>query len=126
MKSQTILLVEDDKFVSKAYSFFLKKEGYNVLYAADGEEGLKILKGSKPDLILLDLIMPGMNGFEMLKALKSKKVTREIPVIIVSNLGQESDIQECKRLGAADYLIKADLYMKDVLVKIKTHIGVEA
>ncbi len=122
MSHQTILLVEDDKFVSKAYSFFLKKEGYNVLYASDGEEGLKILKKSKPDLILLDLIMPGMNGFEMLKALKSKKVTREIPVIIVSNLGQESDIQACKKLGAADYLIKADLYMKDVLIKIKTHI----
>lgn len=117
-----ILLVEDDTFVSKAYLFMLKNAGFDVIYAQSAEEGLKIIDKKKPLLILLDLIMPGMNGFEMLSILKKNKKSNDIPVIIISNLGQQSDILECKRLGATDYLIKSNLSMKEVISKINLYI----
>jgi len=123
LKQKTILLVEDDKFVSKAYCFFLKKAGYTVWYAENGDKALENVEKYKPDLILLDLIMPGRNGFEILEELKAKKTTAHIPVIIMSNLSQETDVAECKRLGAVDYLIKSNFFMKDIIEKIKTHIG---
>jgi DNA-binding response OmpR family regulator len=122
MKNTHILLVEDDVFVSKAYAYFLRKAGFNVTTANDGETALTTLTKIKPDIILLDLIMPIMNGFEVLEQLKKKKISKEIPVIIVSNLAQDSEREECLRLGATDYLIKSDFLMKDVIEKVKKYI----
>lgn len=100
----------------------LKQAGFNIISAYNGQKGLTLADKKQPDLILLDLIMPGMNGFEVLTKLKKNKKLKEIPVIIVSNLGQESDIVECKRLGAADYLIKSNLSMKEIVNKINLYI----
>ena len=117
-----ILLIEDDEYVSKAYRYFLLKAGFKVDFARSASEAKRKMKTRLPDLILLDLIMPGMNGFEFLEHLREKKISENLPVIIISNLGQEADIQECKRLGAADYLVKSNFFMKDVIEKVKFHL----
>ncbi|HEX9664815.1 MAG TPA: response regulator [Patescibacteria group bacterium] len=117
---KTILIIEDDRFLSKIYSAKLEKEGYNLALAVDGEEGLRKLAESKPDLILLDLILPGMSGFEVLDKIKSSSKTRKIPVIILSNLGQDEDIQKGQELGADDYLVKTDFSISEVINKIKS------
>ncbi len=119
MSQPTILLVEDDEFLSKAYSYFLRKGGFAVSVAFDGKQALETLNTIKPQVILLDLIMPIMNGFEVLAELKKNKSTKSIPVIIVSNLAQESEREECLKLGAADYLIKSDFLMKDVIERVR-------
>lgn len=122
----TVLLVEDDEFVSKAYSYFLEEAGYNVVAVFDGVSAISALQKSKvkPDLVLLDLLMPGMNGFEVLEKIKSDSNLKKVPVIVVSNLSQESDMKECKRLGAEDYLVKSNFTMRDVLKRIEGYVGV--
>ena len=120
---KTILLVEDDKFISRAYRAGIGGEGFKVITAYTGVEGMAKAKRERPDLILLDLVMPMMDGFDLLKDLKKDPETKNIPVVILSNLGQESDIQKGKALGAADYLVKANWSMKDVIAKVKEHLG---
>ena len=89
----------------------------------DGLEASEKIKEVRPDLVLLDLIMPGKNGFEVLEEMKADKDLKNIPVIILSNLGQESDVDKGKSLGAEDYLIKSDISMKEVIETIKRHMG---
>lgn len=114
-----ILVVEDDSFLSQMYSAKLKLEGYQVLAAFDGEKALRLVKKDRPDLILLDLMLPKKNGFDVLAELKQVAETAAIPVIVLSNLGQKSDIDRCWELGAADYLIKAHFIPSEVINKIK-------
>ncbi|RMD58846.1 response regulator [Candidatus Parcubacteria bacterium] len=114
-----ILLAEDDRFISLAYKDGLSRAGFEVVHAQDGEEAILKIKKEKPDLILLDLIMPDVNGFEVLKEIKQDKELSKIPVIILSNLGQDADIEKGKKLGAADYLIKANVSISEVVEKIK-------
>ncbi len=121
-KKFTILLAEDDKFISRAYTDGLGRVGFNVIPAADGNETIAKARESKPDLILLDLIMPMKNGFEALEELKGDKELKAIPVIVLSNLGQETDIEQARKLGAVDYMIKANFSLQEVIDKIKTYL----
>ncbi|MCD4761655.1 response regulator [bacterium] len=114
-----ILLAEDDEFISRAYQDGLTRAGFEVITAADGVEALDKAREEKPELILLDLIMPVKNGFETLGELKANKELKDVPVIILSNLGQNSDIEKGKALGAVDYLIKSNFSMSEVIEKIK-------
>ncbi len=117
---QTILVVEDDKFLRELISQKLVKEGYNVVQAIDGEEGVKKAKEEKPDIILLDLILPGIDGFEVLSRIKAEANLVAIPVIILSNLGQKEDIEKGLKLGANDYLIKAHFTPGEIIEKIQS------
>ncbi len=118
-----ILLVEDDRFISRAYKDGLEQSGFEVETATNGVEGMEQVRQRAPHLILLDLIMPEKDGFEMLAELKIDKDLKRIPVIILSNLGQSTDIQKAKDLGAVDYLVKADSSMQEVIEKVKIHIA---
>jgi len=120
-KPTKILVAEDDKFLSKIYSEKLKELGYQVFIAMDGDEAIAIIKRDKPNLVLLDLIMPKKNGFEVLEEINKTAALKKIPVIVASNLGQESDIEKAKNLGAVDYLIKADTSFDDILKKIEKY-----
>ena len=110
----TILLAEDDRILRKAGEATLKKRGYAVIAAVDGEDALAKARAHKPDLILLDVIMPKMQGFEVLANLKNDAGTREIPVIMLSNLQDESDVRKATEGGALDYLVKSHVPL-DVL-----------
>jgi len=114
-----ILVVEDDKFLRELIVSKLTKENYIVLTAFDGEEGIKKIKEEKPDLVLLDLILPGIDGFEVLSQMKRDIIVSSIPVIILSNLGQKEDIEKGLELGANDYLIKAHFTPREIVEKIK-------
>lgn len=121
-----ILIIEDDKFLIKLYSDKLRRERFEVLESLTGEEGLNKVFIEKPDLVILDLILPGKNGFEVLSEMKLNPKTKNIPVIILTNLGQESDIKRGLELGAVAYLVKTEFSMnqlpelvKEYLVKAK-------
>jgi CheY-like chemotaxis protein len=115
-----VLLVEDDRFLRRAAHATLKQKGYDVVLAADGEEALALARSSAPDLILLDLMLPRMNGFAVLSALKQEDATRSIPVIVLSNLGQESDLQGAMQAGAVAYYVKANLSLADLVARVET------
>lgn len=117
-----ILVAEDDDFLNKLCSAKLTKEGFTVLSAADGVEALAKIKAEKPDLILLDVIMPKKNGFDVLKEMKDDPVLQAIPVVMVSNLGQEGDKSKGMQLGAKDYFVKANLSINDIVDKIKSYL----
>ena len=121
-KKIKILLSEDDKFISRAYTDGLTRAGFSVITAYDGEEALEKIKNENPDLILLDLIMPTKNGFEVLEEIKKDKELSKIPIVILSNLGQDTDIQKGRDLGAEDYLIKSNFSMSEVVGKIKKYL----
>jgi DNA-binding response OmpR family regulator len=117
--AKTILIVEDDKFLRELISKKLIQEGYDIIETIDGEEGLKKIKTEQPDLVLLDLILPGIDGFEVLSQMKEDPKTSAIPVIILSNLGQKEDVEKGLKLGAVDYLIKAHFTPGEIVEKIK-------
>ncbi|PIP17398.1 MAG: response regulator [Candidatus Portnoybacteria bacterium CG23_combo_of_CG06-09_8_20_14_all_37_13] len=117
--ARTILIIEDDKFLRELIAQKLIKEGFEISEAVDGEEGMKKVKEEKPDLILLDLILPGIDGFEVLARMKEDPVLAAIPVIILSNLGQKEDVEKGLKLGAVDYLIKAHFTPGEIIDKIK-------
>jgi DNA-binding response OmpR family regulator len=113
-----VLIVEDDRFLRKAAEAALRRHGITVLTAADGEEGLRVARSELPDLVLLDLIMPGLQGFEVLKLLKQDAATSAIPVVILSNLGQDTDVKNAMEAGALDYLIKANLALEELVARV--------
>lgn len=117
--AKTILIIEDDKFLRELITQKLIKEDYEVSEAVDGEEGIKKIKEEKPDLVLLDLILPGIDGFEVLARMKSESTLTTIPVIILSNLGQKEDVEKGMKMGAIDYLIKAHFTPGEIIEKIK-------
>ena len=114
-----ILVVEDDKYLSGAYKVKLLKMGYDVQTASDGDEALTVLKNYRPDLILLDLIMPVKDGFVTLGEIKKNDNLKNIPVLIATNLGQKEDIEKGMKLGAVDYLVKTDTSIDDFVNKIQ-------
>jgi len=118
-----ILLIEDDKFLRELMVKKLLTMDYDVAFAVDGESGLSMIKEVKPDVVLLDLILPGINGFEVLEKAKQDPEIADIPVIILSNLGQKEDIERGQKLGAADFMIKAHFTPQEVVNKIKTILG---
>ena len=117
--SKNILVVEDDKFLRELIAQKLSKEGYKVFEAIDGEEGIKKIQKEKPDLVLLDLILPGIDGFEVLSKMKKDSTISSIPVIILSNLGQKDDVERGLKLGAVDYLIKAHFTPGEIVDKVR-------
>ena len=116
---RNILIIEDDKFLRELIVQKLLKENYEVVQAVDGEEGIKKAKEAKPDLVLLDLILPGIDGFEVLTRMKEDVATASVPVIILSNLGQKEDIDRGLKLGAVDFLIKAHFTPAEIIEKIQ-------
>lgn len=116
--SQTILVVEDTELLRRIYSDRLTQDGFRVLPAADGLEALSLLRTELPDLILLDLIMPKMSGLEVLELVKKDPRLKDVPVLILSNLGQDADIQLGLDMGAVDYMIKNDARPDDISEKI--------
>ncbi len=118
--AQKILIIEDDKFLRELIARKLVDENYEIEEAIDGEEGLKKTKTVKPDLILLDLILPGIDGFEVLSKIKEDPSLASIPVIILSNLGQREDVEKGLKLGAVDYLVKAHFTPNEIIEKVKT------
>jgi DNA-binding response OmpR family regulator len=115
-----ILIIEDDKFLRELIVRKLAEEEFEIVGAVDGEEGVKKAKDAKPDLILLDLILPGIDGFEVLSKLKEDPLLAPIPVIILSNLGQREDIEKGLKLGAVDYLVKANFTPNEIIEKVKS------
>jgi len=118
-----ILIVEDEEILSDLLQKRLKKEGYDVLLARNGEEGLKMIKETEPDLVLLDIIMPKMSGFQVMEEMNKDENLKKIPVIIISNSGQPVEIGRAQRLGAKDWLIKTEFDPKEVLEKVVKQIG---
>ena len=117
--NKKILVAEDDKFLSSAYRLKLTNAGYDVLITPDGQQLFDQVKDYSPDLIILDLVMPIVDGFTALEQLKSDSKLKSIPVIVASNLGQKEDIDRTLKLGANDFVIKSNLSLNDLLVKIK-------
>ena len=115
-----ILVVEDDHFFQKFYSLKLKEAGFEVDLAGDGVEALEKLTQYKPDLILLDIIMPKKDVFEVLEALKGDPALKNIPVLVFSTLGQDSDVERAKNLGARDFVNKSFFDFDNLVVKVKS------
>lgn len=118
-----VLIVEDDVFLVSLAAKKFEKDGYRIVFAPDGEQAVRLIEQERPDIILLDLIIPKMNGFEVLKKIKEDNLLRHIPVIIFSNLGDDADIQKGKELGADDFFIKANFTLEEVSQKM--HILIE-
>lgn len=116
---KTVLIVEDDPFLSNLLKTRFERAGINVLRAADGDEALKIINSTKLDLVMLDIIIPKKSGFEVLETMRENPQLMNMPVIIVSNLGQEGDIQRGKNLGAMAYFIKAQVSIDDIVSRVK-------
>ena len=114
-----ILLVEDDSFLASVYATKFELEGFTVLHGADGEQGLKLAEKHSPHIILLDILMPKMDGFEMLHRLKLDPKLMQIPVVMLTNLGQKEDVERCLKEGAVDYLIKAHFVPGEAVKKVK-------
>ncbi len=112
-------MIEDDRFLRKIYRDKLTRAGFEFIEATNGLEGISKIISEKPDLILLDLILPRKNGFDVLIDMKRNRAFRDIPVIILSNLGQVSDIQRGLSLGAQDYLVKTEVSLSEVVEKVK-------
>lgn len=115
-----ILIIEDDKFLRELIIRKLSGEkDFQVVSAVDGESGLKVFKEERPDLVLLDLILPGIDGFEVLSKVKQEPDLSSVPVIILSNLGQRDDVERGMKLGAVDYMVKAHFTPNEIVDKIK-------
>lgn len=117
-----ILVVEDEKFLLDLYQIKLIQEGHEVLIAKNGSEGLAMTQDHLPDLILLDILMPKVDGYEMLKKLKVDKKTKKIPVIIFSNLSQKEEIEKGLKLGANDFIIKTSVTPTELAQKVEEYL----
>lgn len=114
-----ILLVEDDAFLANIYKTKFEMEGFKVSIAGNGELGLKEAKKKKPDIILLDILLPKMDGFTVLQHIKEDSDLKDIPVVLLTNLGQKDDVEKGLKLGAADYLIKAHFKPSETVDKVR-------
>lgn len=117
--AKKILVIEDNKFIRKVIKNKFSGENYNVVEAIDGERGIMMAREEQPDIILLDLVLPEIDGFEILQKLKKESKTSKIPVIILSNLGEKENVKKGLELGAVDYLIKANFNPNDILERVE-------
>lgn len=115
-----ILIIEDERMLAEMYSTKFEMEGYSVDRAYDGAEGLAKAKSKKPDVILLDIIMPKIDGFAVLKELRKDAALEQVPIVLLTNLGQDDDVKKGKELGATDYLVKSNHTPADVVMKVKS------
>lgn len=120
-KKQKILLVEDDPFLYKVLSQRLSDEGFDVTVASDGQTAIDEVASFKPALVLLDLILPKKSGFEVLTEIRKNAASAKTPVVVLSNLGQQEDIDQIEKLGVLEYLVKADYSLSEMVKKIKAH-----
>lgn len=118
-KKERILIIEDDPYINKMYQLKLGLEGYEVEVAENGRVGVEKVKSFKPDIVLLDILMPEIDGFEVLKTLKEDSETKKIPVLIMSNLGREDHIQRGREMGAIGYIVKTQYTPTQVVETIK-------
>lgn len=114
-----ILIIEDDSFLSEMYSTKLIQEGFETEIAVDGKQGINKIKDIKPDLVLLDIVLPKMDGFEILESIKKDPEFKNIPIILLTNLGQKNEIEKGLSLGADEYIIKAHFTPTAVVAKVK-------
>ncbi|MDQ3015092.1 MAG: response regulator [bacterium] len=114
-----VLIVEDDAFLQSLLSQKLLSKGYVLLTSREGIKAIEIAKAEQPDIILLDILLPGMNGFDVLEELKGNEATKHINVIMLSNLGQQTDIEKALKLGASQFLVKANTTPDEVIRKIE-------
>ena len=117
-KNVNVLLVEDDTFLANIYKTKFEMEGFKIISADNGEKGLSEAKKKKADIILLDILLPKMDGFAVLEALKADEGVKEIPVILLTNLGQKDDVEKGLEMGAVDYMIKAHFKPSEVVSKV--------
>ena len=118
-----ILLIEDEEIIIDLLQRKLTKEGYEVLIAKDGEEGLKEMKKARLDLVLLDIVMPKMGGFEVMEEMQKDEELKIIPIIVISNSGQPVELDRAQKLGAKDWLIKTEFDPQEVVDKVKKQLG---
>lgn len=118
----TIFIVEDEVLLVKAYQAKFEKEKAEVWIASDGKEALAYLKKEPPSIVLLDLMLPGVSGFDILEAIRKNDKWKKVPVIVLTNLGQLQDVERCKALGIEDYIIKANSRINDVAEKVKKYL----
>jgi len=118
-----ILIAEDDEILLRALYLLLRGDMYTIASAGDGETALKMTERLNPNLVLLDLLMPKMDGFAYLKAVKSNSVLKDIPIIVLSNLGDKEDIEKAQNLGVKDYFVKSDTRLEILSEKIKKILG---
>ena len=121
--AKKILIIEDEEILLDLLKDKLEDFGYEIYSAKDGEEGLKAIRDIVPDLILLDIIMPKMSGFEVMEAMQKDPSIKDIPVIIISNSGQPVELDKAKQLGAKDWLIKTEFDPVEVIQKVKAILG---
>ncbi len=120
--AKKVLIIEDDQRLNKIYAIKLNQEGIETSIAVDGEEGWRKLTEEKSDLVLLDLMIPVKDGFAILEERAKKPELMKIPVLVLSNLGQDSDVERAKKLGASEYMVKANFSIQGVVDKIKEHL----
>ena len=120
-----ILFVEDESALQRTFSDALSGEGYEVISALDGETGLRLAKELKPDLIILDLVLPKIHGLDVLRKLRASEETNSIPVIILTNLEDIKDVEKSIELGATTYLVKSQYSLEEVISKIKQALNQE-
>ena len=118
-----ILLADDDQFIVVVYKDGFEQAGYDVVVARDGEETLKQMEAEQPDLVILDIIMPKLNGFEVIKTAKADPKLANIPILVLTNLSQPSDEQEARTSGANDFITKFNASFDDVVVHVQQLIG---
>ena len=116
--NKKVLIVEDDPLISRMYQRVFQFEGYDALMARNGEEGLEYLKKEKPVMILLDIMMPKMNGIQLLEQIKANPNTKDIPVVVLTNLSGSKDVETALSLGAVKFLIKAEVKPKKIVEEI--------
>jgi len=121
-----ILLVEDDSLIVKIYSTRLKADGFVIISADNGEDGLTVAEKEFPDLILLDVMMPKVDGFTVLQKLRENPKFKSTPIIVYSNLGQESEMQKAIQMGATEFIVKANISPTELVNKIKSYVKPEA
>jgi DNA-binding response OmpR family regulator len=117
--AKKVMLIEDDQFLSSLIKTRLEKDGIVVVQAFDGDEAIKRLPEEHPDLVILDLIMPKVNGFDVLKAISQMPGLERTPVVIVSNLAQDSDVEKARQLGAKEYFVKVKISIDDLIGRIE-------
>jgi len=122
-KRTKILLVEDEEIIIDLLQRKLTQEGYEVSVARDGKEGLKMMREVKPNLVLLDIIMPKLGGFEVMEEMIKDEELKKIPVIIISNSGQPLELDRAQKLGARDWFIKTEFDPREVIEKVKKQLG---
>ncbi len=121
--TRKVMIIEDDRFLSTVIKAQLEKAGFFVSQAFDGNEALELLQQNKPDLIILDLIMPKTTGFEVLEKMAASEKLKSIPVIVLSHLAQESDIAKAKSMGVMQYFVKVKVSIDEVINKVKSLLG---